>query len=357
MNIKKTLTEAFDPSVPGWLQAELADAQYIDGGAAKQLHGKSSGAAIQKKRQAISKKFGVNIAPRTYNSKGGRANYRPWSIIKAYGIDPNKMKVHVEPVPAKGSDPILSNPEYICFFHIQADGYDQVYIKDPDGMGDALQSIVPNKNGEYKSLKYLPYPLLKEATVDFCYVDIKESAGADAIQQKRVVDRIGSIDRYSDKERATHWYEPIDKSGYITNPNKYTSKLAEIGYKNMGKRYDGIYKQLKDIRKDLLDSLREIDIADDDGGLRAMGTLLGGQFSDVVDKYNSAMIETENITRVDDEGYADRAKRMAKSLMDNGYISPKALKERTDILDKNVSRYRAAVADWEDEYTDSDFWS
>lgn len=364
MKINKTIEESikleekYSESTPKWLKAALDIAQVMN-------QNKGSGARVKDpvgKAIQTQEKSGtyMQIQP-TYKGRGDHLNIR--GIMDAYGIDPSTIEYHRVEVPKKGSDPILNDPDKVLFFFVHDDDtlQEQVYVKDPNGFGDELISIIPSKWGSYK---YLPYNTLRDNTKDLVYVELtpdmkKQAADKKAERQQNKTDSDAAY--LAGNERRPNWFNPfqkIDKSGYIVDPRRYTKRLAELGYKNYQVKIDDLHQDLMDLKNDLIDAIEEADMTSDEA--KSMIRLINYYLTDAARAYRDLVKVVKSAEdRFGNGQDEEEFKKLIVQIMNpnNKFGEYKYALDKYNDARKAINKYLSAVADWDDEYSDADFWS
>lgn len=359
-NLKESvkLEEKFSESMPAWLKAAYSQATLLGYGLKRREPRTKD--PNQKLRD-----LNTNIV-KDYTSHSGRADkyYNLPEIMFEYGIDPSTANFISIDIPKKGTDPIFKDPNRVFFFHVKYGDAEQVYVKDPRGLGNTLISIIPNPN-KYRSdqYQYLSYPALREYVIDLCYVDV-DPAQIQAVKdrdvertqhgQEKILGRGLGTERVP-AEHQISWNGPYDKSGYRVDPKKYEKKLKEVGFTRYASKIQKIRDEIVDLRDKILDALEEADPFDPDFG--NIAEIVDSSLRDTITEYSGItqrIKDAEELNNVD----SDLFKQQIRDIMGDESWQPYGrLVNKLRKCKKAADTYLPEIADWEDEYDDMDqFW-
>lgn len=252
MKFKKVLVEAFSPSMPEWLKQYLlvnptgktskyADWSYIKFNKPRDL-------GRDKKHGGVTAKEVI----RGTNSYGS---------LSGSPVDLSRATFITAPVP-KLDDPILYDPNKMCFVHLESDNDETVWI--PGRSSESEKFIRNNGAAVALSPKYLNNKILKEAGVDFCYIDLTDpSSFAKDLMDTRAANKKGVETRRHRNSKNTWSFDErvrwgdIDKSGYARVPavDKYASELRKIHAKKLPDQLIQTRELLVKLQKDISDCM------------------------------------------------------------------------------------------------------
>lgn len=359
---KLFLTEAFSESMPSWLRKSLEiDSAYDRGRYGSERTSKerarqdvTAGAKYKQSSDPEYKAF-LNPAGRNRGFDGrGITDSTLLAALSRTGIDLSKATFLTAEVPKKFSDPRLQWPDgqYIGFLYLKTDdfksygsAYTQTQVYAP-GVNDTERSILRDRKGDYRTLRYVSRPEILAHAQAFCYVDMTDPNNliGDKWDKRAQIDADNRENRANTrlKPDELNWREKIDKSGYLIDPNKYKDKLSKLGLD--GARTQAkiaeIYKSINDLYRDATSALADFDYINDIASIRSVISPLDRQLNYATDYYNRMMSCVSDYTQTTDQYYKDNYSNQFR----NSYDKAKTyIKEASRILDKYITQ----EVDWD----------
>lgn len=350
MKFKKVLVEAFSPSMPEWLKQYLLvnptgdkTSKYADWSYIKFNNPRDLGR--DKKHGGVTAKEVI----RGTNSQG---------TLTGSPVDLSRATFITAPVP-KLDDPILYDPNKMCFVHLESDNDETVWIP---GRSSESEKFVRN-NGATVALspKYLNNKILKEAGVDFCYIDLTDpSSFTKDLRDTRDANKKGAQTRRHRNSKnkwsfdaAVGWGD-IDKSGNTRVPavDRYADELRRIHAKKLPDKLIQTRELLIKLQKDISDCMFQFSDLNAD----ALDT---AGIEDALKQSTEVLMEQikklkEVNTKV--ESYVDHVKKGYRYWADSEYVEIKdGLNEITNTVTEAynyLSRYLPSEIDWDVPYID-----
>lgn len=257
------LNEAFSDSMPRWLKAFFRhDVSRDRVNDTRVTHNKSA-----RQRMARAMKAYPEIADfedQEYTGRGDSYYDYVFKKLSEAGLDLSRIKIIEAPVPTKGNDPILKDPNLVPIFLVENNGKYGVYIK---GFNDTQDTILPLPDGRQTRWKYIGIKDLLDHTKAFAYFDKtdKDNYLPPDLIKDRVWNKANMPDNYErqPKDKVGHFVSnwtnkgmfsgTVDKSGYIVNPDRYLPKLKELKRKKLPKEVKKVYKRLNGFFQDMAD--------------------------------------------------------------------------------------------------------
>lgn len=319
-----TLNEAFSPSMPDWLKKSLERDTARDTG----IFAQNKSYKDQRRYSNSSHKYKNNDVVGPEFSGRGLTRYSLFALLADLGLDTSKANFISADVPKKFSDPRLQWPDssYIGFLYIvnNATGAKEVYAP---GVNDSQDSILPDRSGNYKTLRYVPRPEVLANSVAFCYVDMTDPNNliGNKIKDRKTYKstKDNSFDRLTASDIG--WGQTLDKSGYLINPNKYKNKLADLGLegKSTQKKLETIYNRIKSIYRDAVNAMSDVDYLSDKATPASAMRVINNELSNAADYYKYMTDAVEQYKADSDKRYWTRQFRSV-------YDSAKAYCDRAE---------------------------
>lgn len=216
--------------------------------------------------------------------------------------------------PKKGTDEKLKDLDhYQPFILIEKDGKQQIYAP---GLNDKELCIVSD---DYKTFKYVSYNQLKPYIKGFCYIDLtKPESTKSSIRSKKYSNVSDEERRYKvdiDSAKSRNYprgvgipgygpsydviKKPLDKSGYITNPDKYKEILRKNKINNYPALIQDVFDKLTEYKGLMSDYLKQIPITDKRANENT-GSVLNTYRNAIYD-YNNLLEKIETINNYPEE--------------------------------------------------------
>lgn len=266
----RILKEAFSPTMPKWLKEALLAGKYT-----------SSDYRDRSKIATRAKQQGIDIDNvRTYTArkKGGFGNYNLWDEFRTANINLDTATFEQMQVPSSIRDIHLKQP-YVPIFKLPYSKYypDYYYVVYAKGINDDVE--VDGKKASYYSMK----TLLEMATA-FCCIDMsdpdnlinpdklvsRQNWKKDRLQSDRfktTTDAQKALKAAGEYDRVHQFgskYMPysawkIDRSGYITPPDRYAKKLRDLRLNKSAKIMEDVYADLVSIKNAIAEYISDSD--------------------------------------------------------------------------------------------------
>ena len=192
------------------------------------------------------------------------------------GIDLANATYIKSDMPRSNRDPVLRDNSRLAIFRLNNGRGEIVYIK-------GVNNPYLHTNGwEYKYADELPMKTILEMTTEYGYIDTNDERNSNkSIRRDRAnlrykypprgkgqypvertiyaTDENGKKDYSNPVGTEIEWVmtKGQDKSGYPIDPDKYTKMLDNVGLADHSARLDSYYKQIEDLRQQLIVLMQE----------------------------------------------------------------------------------------------------
>lgn len=346
-----TLNEAFSESMPKWLKTSLeldTTSDWGNYGRSKPYYDTST------QKSKAKNKYKPDIEHRAFANSWGQprgfsgkniTNNTLFAALSELNLDLSKATFITAEVPKKFSDPRLQWPDgqYVGFLYLDNGDSRQVYAP---GVNDSENSILPDRSGNYKTLRYVPRPEILSHAKAFCYVDMTDTNNllGDKWDKRKEIRRNNVANRANTRltQKDLGWGEKIDKSGYLIRPDKYKDKLSKLGLDGARTqaKIDEVYNAITNLFKDAAAALYDVDYITDKRTAVTLMSAINIQLSYATDYYNSMMSNVKDYANESSQMYKDRYTNYFRG----NYESAKShLKDAERILDKYITQ----EVDWD----------
>ena len=343
---KENLKEDFSDSMPRWVRAGLrAEIGRVGTPYSSKSRYKNYDKSTLAKYPEV-----ADYAKRKYTGRDDSSySDNIFSKLRSKGIDLTKAKFITGPIPKKGSDPRLKEPN-IPFLLLSYDGQKQLFVK---GINDTMDSIVPrSKDGQYLRLRYIPMPDILDNTIEFAYINGDDPENhAEDIQGQRSIAKSELPPNYyrntnaKKGDKPTSWQSSYyDASGYIVNPDRYLSRLRDFMKGNAAKHVKKAYDRILNIQETLSNAIKDIDDPLDVNLMHNISGIVRDYRYEYMMSYYKAMINNLKLADAEtDENsknmYLDRIFKRGGKLDDFNATATK--------VENLLSQYSKFVVDWD----------
>lgn len=255
------------------------------------------------------------------------------------------------PNPTSNRDPIFKDNTKLRFYILDKGIY-VPGINDDDNYIFHYNQWLPNK--------YLPIKVIMEHLKEIYYLDLTDENNLTSekvntrIQNRPTDERVRDFTKlpWSTKTKITTNELKLDKSGYLVDPKRLTTKMTELGLYNPVKGAKKFYDNLVATKADLMNALDEIDI--DQSGKSDITNFVYeissamAKFDRGVHNYNDMMKKLEELNSAKERGSLsnkDYAESCTSAINTYGTIISNNIKAAGSYIDKFIGY----TVDWDTE--------